>query len=59
LDNKGEDGDGQEQPISANALENVEGSSQDTSVDLVEHLHENEDLENVSHMEKFLRSSLS
>jgi len=56
LNDKGREGNSNEQPISAHSFKDVEGSSQQTGIHLIENLHEHEDLEDVCQMEKFLGS---
>jgi len=54
LDSKSEDSDSKEEPVSANSSKDVEASSQDTSIKLIENLHENKALEYISHVKKLL-----
>jgi len=57
LNDEGDDWNGNEQPVSANPVEDVEGTCQQSCIHLIENLHEHEDLEDVSHMKKFFSST--
>lgn len=57
LDDECKKSNTKEEHILLNASEDVEASCQDTSIDLIEHLHEHECLENVGHVDQLLSSN--
>jgi len=56
LDNESWNCYGNKQPISADSFKDIERASQQSSIELIENLHEYENLENICHMKEFFCS---
>jgi hypothetical protein len=54
LDDESRDRDNNEEIVSEDTLEDIEGSSKYSGINLIEDLHENEDLEHICHVKKLL-----